>query len=185
VLTRWSDQTPMNNPGIIGGSHGFAGDSLQLRIIARPDDPKPAICWVTAWRDRNGRDVVDVAFPKGGGQPLPDAKAQGAQQAFQKNADGKGYVQELALPWKVLIDGGITPQPRQRIVFSVEPNFNTETGWRITIKDIFRPGVIPDRVFTFMVVARLGDQRIGGPLELAVDHDGTLVDIPRVSLRTR
>jgi hypothetical protein len=41
------------------------------------------------------------------------------------------------------------------------------------------------RVFTFMVVARLGDQRIGGPLELAVDHDGTLVDIPRVSLRTR
>lgn len=58
----------------------------------------------------------------------------------------------------------------------------------VRVDDWTLDGVAVDgdgRVFTFMVVARLGDQRIGGPLELAVDHDGTLVDIPRVSLRTR
>lgn len=41
------------------------------------------------------------------------------------------------------------------------------------------------RVFAFAVRARLGDQRLEGPLELAVDGDGRLVDVPRVSLRTR
>jgi len=41
------------------------------------------------------------------------------------------------------------------------------------------------RVFVFGVRARLADQRLEGPLELAVDGDGRLVDVPRVSLRTR
>jgi hypothetical protein len=41
------------------------------------------------------------------------------------------------------------------------------------------------RVFVFGVRARLADQRLEGPLELAVDADGDLVDVPRVSLRTR
>ena len=59
-------------------------------------------------------------------------------------------MQELALPWKLLVPDGITPQAGQRMVFSVEPNFNLTTGYRISLKDIFRPGVVPDRVFTFM-----------------------------------
>jgi hypothetical protein len=33
--------------------------------------------------------------------------------------------------------------------FSVEANFNAASNFRITMKDIFRPGVTPDRVFTF------------------------------------
>jgi len=152
VLARWIDETPMSNPGLVAGDFGFAGDSLQLRIIADPDgrNGQLPICWVTAWRDRHGKDVIDLAFPKKGGEPLKDAKTRGAQQAFLKNADGKGYVQEIALPWKTLIHGGITPKPGGRIVFSVEPNFNTEAGYRISVKGIFRPGVVPDRVFTFM-----------------------------------
>jgi hypothetical protein len=151
VLARWLDETPLSHPGSIAGDHGWRGDSLQLRIIAEPDSDRkePPICWVTAWRDRDGKDVVDLDFPKGGGERLTDAKPRGARQAFSVNPDGKGYVQELSLPWKTLIEGGIVPKPGDRINFSVEANFNTSSGFRITLKDVFRPGVTPDRVFTF------------------------------------
>lgn len=150
VLARWIDESPMSNPGSIAGSYGWNGDSLQLRIIAKPDSDNPLpICWVTAWSDRDGKDVIDLDFPKDTHQKLKDAKTKGAQQAFLKNDDGRGYVQEIALPWKTVIAGGITPKPGDRINFSVEANFNTGSNFRITMKDIFKPGVTPDRVFTF------------------------------------
>ena len=150
VLSRWLDETPMSNPGSIAGDAGWNGDCLQLRIITRPEGANPPpICWVTAWRDRDGKDVIDLAFPKKTHEDLKDAKSRGAQQAFRKNDDGKGYVQEIALPWKTLIAGGISPKPGERINFSVEPNFNTGSNYRISMKDVFRPGVTPDRVFTF------------------------------------
>ncbi|HYW78137.1 MAG TPA: hypothetical protein VE890_01115, partial [Thermoguttaceae bacterium] len=150
VLARWLDETPMSNPGSIAGNFGWDGDSLQLRIIAEPESGNPLpICWVTAWRDRDGKDVIDLDFPKKTHEVLKDAKTRGAQQAFMKAADGQGYVQEIALPWKTVIAGGITPKPGERINFSVEANFNSGSNFRITMKDIFRPGVTPDRVFTF------------------------------------
>lgn len=158
VLARWRDETPLSNPGTIAGNSGWNGDCLQLRIIADPDKRvttekgrrEPPICWVTAWQDRDGRDVIDLAFPKGGGRAMKDAQKRGAGQAFKGDEDGKGYVQEMAIPWELLIEGGITPKPGGRIRFSVEPNFNTTSNYRVSIKDIFRPGVTPDRVFTFM-----------------------------------
>ena len=150
VLARWIDETPMSNPGSVSGDHAWRGDSLQLRIIAKPEEKNPPpICWVTAWSDRDGKDVIDLDFPKKTLEKQKDAKTLGAQQAFLKNADGKGYVQELALPWKTLVAGGITPKADGQIVFSVEANFNTSSNFRITMKDVFRPGVTPDRVFTF------------------------------------
>jgi len=160
VLARWLDETPLSHPGLVAGDYGWNGDSLQLRIIADPDrkDPRSKmgelpVCWVTAWRDREGKDVIDLAFPRkkeaGGDFNVKDAKTIGGRQAFAVNADGKGYTQEITLPWKTLIDGGIVPKPGGRIVFSVEANFNTSAGFRITLKDIFRPGVSPDRVFAF------------------------------------
>jgi hypothetical protein len=80
VLTKWNDETPMNNPGSVSGDMGFAGDCLQLRLIANPDGPgKQAVCWVTAWSDRDGKDVIDLAFPQGGGESLKDAKTKGGK----------------------------------------------------------------------------------------------------------
>ena len=151
VLARWIDETPMSNPGSIAGDHGWNGDALQLRIIAKPEksNPRP-ICWVTGWRDRDGKDLIDLDFPKKNLEKLKDAKTKGAQQAFLKNADAKGYAQEISLPWKTVIAGGITPKPGNRVNFSAEANFNTGANFRITMKGIFRPGVTPDRVFTFM-----------------------------------
>ncbi|MEI6520457.1 MAG: PQQ-binding-like beta-propeller repeat protein [bacterium] len=153
VLTKWVDETPMNNPGSVTGDMGFQGDCLQLRIVCNPEDTKnPAICWLTAWRDRDGKDVVNIDFYKYDGEKLRDAKTKGAEQAFLKNADGKGYVQEMKLPWKVLIKDGITPVPGKKIILSAEPNFSTDAKFRITLKDLFRPGVTPDRVFTFRAI---------------------------------
>lgn len=158
VLARWIDETPLSNPGSVTGDHAWRGDSLQLRIIAKPDEKNPPpICWVTAWSDRDGKDVIDLDFTKKTHEKLKDAKTKGAKQAFLKNADGKGYVQELSLPWKTLIAGGITPKAGEHIVFSVEANFNTNSNFRITMKDVFRPGVTPDRVFTFQAYNCWGD----------------------------
>lgn len=153
VLARWLDETPLSNPGLAGADMPWRGDSLQLRLIADLDrvaeKGRPVLCWANGWRDREGKDAIDIDFPNKGGEVLKEAIAKGARQACRKNADGKGYAQEMALPWKLLVEGGIVPQPGKRINFSVEPNFNTSSGFRITLKDIFRPGVIPDRVFTF------------------------------------
>ncbi len=116
---------------------------------------------MTAWRDRDAKDVVNLHFPRkpeaGGDKQIADAKTLGGKQAFLANPDGKGssgkgYVQEIAIPWQTMGDGGLVPKAGDRIAFSVEPNFNTSTKFRITLKDIFRPGVVPDRVFTFMAV---------------------------------
>jgi len=153
VLARFLDETPLSNPGLAGADAPWAGDSLQLRIIADPErkgeNGKLVICWANGWRDRAGKDAIDLDFPNKNGEVLKDAMAKGAKQVCQKNADGKGYIQEMALPWKLLIPGGITPKAGGRMVFSVEPNFNLTTGYRISLKDIFRPGEVPDRVFTF------------------------------------
>ena len=81
---------------------------------------------------------------------LANALEHGAQQAFTVNADGKGYVQELAIPWKLLVAGRQGARRRARNCGSpLEPNFTTESFGRLTIKDLFRAGVVPDRVFTF------------------------------------
>ncbi|HUT32340.1 MAG TPA: PQQ-binding-like beta-propeller repeat protein [Planctomycetota bacterium] len=158
LLARWVDETPMNNPGSSRGDYGFAGDCLQTRLVTAPGDrDKERTTHVTAWLDRDGIDVVDLAYGKkfneGG---MKDAQAQGAVQVFAKNADGKGYVQEISIPWKLLCkDAGQgrpahIPKAGDEIGVTLEPNFCTEARFRITIKDIFKAGVVPDRVFTFM-----------------------------------
>ena len=152
LLARWVDQTPLNNPGTSKGDYGFAGDCLQVRIITAPGQPdKERTTHITAWQDRDGIDVVDVAYGKQFDQGgMKDAQEKGAVQEFAKNADGKGYVQEMSIPWALLTKGGYVPQPGDELIITVEPNFGTESRMRITLKDIFRPGVVPDRVFTFM-----------------------------------
>lgn len=166
VLARFKDPTPMSNPGSVVGDPGFAGDSLQLRIVSQPDEEDSRsqlrgkeVCWVTAWRDRDTKDIINLYFPRKkevGSKSIKNAKIHGAQQAFSANPDGKGYVQEIALPWKLLSEKEATPKTGEHILFSVEANFNTSAKFRIALKDIFRPGVTPDRVFTFRAVQHWG-----------------------------
>ena len=156
ILARWRDATPMNNPGSSKGDMGFQGDCLQFRIITGAGTPEQRVSQWTCWRDRDGIDLMDVHWGSFGGKKsdyerdLKDAKIEGAQQAFAADADGSGYVQEMAIPWKLLTANGAAVKAGQQFAMTMEPNFTIGTSGRLTIKDIFRAGVTLDKVFTFM-----------------------------------
>jgi hypothetical protein len=165
VLARWLDQSPMDNPGSSKGDYGFRSDCLQFRVVTAPDvtakeviqhdrdandAPLERTNHLTCWYDRDGLDVIDVAWGRRfNEQGLKDAQTEGAVQTFVKNADGKGYVQELSIPWKLLTKPGVEMKTGSKIMLTLEPNFGAGAGGRLTIKDIFKPGVAIDRVFTF------------------------------------
>ena len=152
VLGHWVDPTPLDNPGQTVGDYGFQADCLQIRFITAAGTPNAFGNHMTCWKGRDGKDIVFVEIGtdfKGG--TIKDAKAtHGAQQAFTIDADGKGYIQELAFPWKLLTKDGQALKAGDKLTVTVEPNFTTPAKGRLTIKDIFKAGVTPDRVFTFM-----------------------------------
>jgi len=148
VLARWIDHTPLNNRGSTAGDMGFNGDCLQFRVITGYEKPHERVAHFTCWKGSDGRDLVNITYGrdfKGGGHR--DARDAGAQQAFEVWPDGKGYTQEIAVPWALLTADGKAPRD-EGVVLTVEPNFSAPAG-RLTIKDLFRPGVAPDRIFTF------------------------------------
>ena len=156
VLSRWIDPTPLNNPGQVVGSYGFAGDCLQFRVIFGPKGADRTSHW-ECWKDRTGKTKIGIAygrkFNKGG---VGYASKQGASQAFRVNADGKGYAQEIAIPWKLLTPDGGPVKSGEKFIVTVEPNFTVGAGGRMTIKGIFKKGIAPDRVFTFMANGQWG-----------------------------
>src|SRR5258708_7026140 len=81
VLARWQDLTPMSHPGSIKGDYGFNGDCLQVRVLTAPaaelatvanpepsdardhdDPPRARTSHLTAWRDRDRLDTVNIAW---------------------------------------------------------------------------------------------------------------------------
>jgi outer membrane protein assembly factor BamB len=161
LLVRWKDETPLSNPGSIAGSHGFASDCLQFRTITGYETPNERVSHFTCWRDRDGKDVVDITYGrtfKDGS--IRDAQAQGGQQEFSVAPDGKGYLQELAIPWAHITKDGATLATGQEFIITLEPNFGIGVGGRLTIKDLFRAGVTPDRVFTFRAYKHWGVARL-------------------------
>lgn len=112
VAIHWQDPIPMGNshdPRYQAGK-GWAGDSVQLRFKT------DRICHVTAWYyAKEDEPAIGIDYgkslsePFGGGQKLLLKTAgtkltEGAEMAFRKDADGKGYVQEIKLPWPLLAD---------------------------------------------------------------------------------
>jgi outer membrane protein assembly factor BamB len=158
LLARWRDPTPLNTDQSSKGGQGFAGDCLQVRFITGYKTPHEVITWLTCWRDRDGISVVKRESPDQYNTAnrrcvrlpnLTNALEHGAQQAFTINADGKGYVQELAIPWKQLVEDGKALAPGAELRITVEPNFTTDAAGRLTIKDLFRVGAVPNRGFSF------------------------------------
>jgi hypothetical protein len=170
LLSRWIDTTPLNNPGLFGSDMGFAGDCLQVRIIldatgqaARNGTATERCTHIDAWRGRDGRDGISCTygrnFDQGGVRNLLDL---GARQAFRVNEDGSGYTQEISIPWTLLAPEGYTPKAGDTLIMTYEPNFGTSSKLRITTKDLFRPGVTPDRVFAFSASPLWGPVKLGG-----------------------
>jgi hypothetical protein len=152
LLARWNDDTPMSNPGSTAGNFGWDGDCLQVRVVADYNKPEEQQNVFNCWYGADNKDVVERDSP-GKTKRSPkgdDVKPDGAQQAFKKNADGKGYVQEIAIPWALITRDGQPRKAGDSLVLTIEPNFTAgPTNGRMSIKDIFRPGVTLDRVFTF------------------------------------
>ncbi len=114
VSIHWKDATP------IGNSHdpqffahkGWAGDCVQLRLKT------DRISHVTAWCYAQRQEpFIHVDYGKsltepfgGGGQPCFRTEGwkleKGAEMAFKADADAKGYVQEIKLPWTLITQGG-------------------------------------------------------------------------------
>ena len=164
LLARWSDPTPLNNPENFGG-HGFNADCLQVRFILFPDTPADkTVTWWTMWREAKGGSVADRSWP-GPRNGAPDnplenlvrAEEQGVKQAFLVNPDGKGYAQEVVIPWKMLSVSGKSLKAGDKFKITIEPNFTAGAFGRVTIKDIFDPNVkAPDRIFTFRAFQHWG-----------------------------
>ena len=168
LLARWRDSTPLNNPRQTIADHGWYGDSLQFRLRAKGGTQDERISHWTCWRGKDGADTAEIQYGRDflGGY-VRNGKEDGVKQAFRIDADGSGYTQEIAIPWRLVTTGGKSLKPGDPFQIGVEANFcfalNTNTGaepGRLTIKDNFQPGIVPDRSFTMQKFEEWGAAKI-------------------------
>lgn len=106
----WRDPTPMYNmvDARFDIGSGWKSDCLQLRF--KTDMVIHADCWYSTAAQR---PVINIAYGRWSGgsdkiedadlfTAIPDAMKIGALEAFQMGEDKKSYVQEIALPWKII-----------------------------------------------------------------------------------
>ena len=157
VLTRWNDETPLNNPGQTIADYGFRGDCLQFRIITHPDDANERTSHWTCWRGRDGGDIMFVEYGKQLNEGnLKNAKMLGAQQALLINSGAadstgapqpKGYVQEIAVPWSLVLkegqqaaEGGRADRPGDRAELHGRPKRPWDPERQLQTRGPAQPG---------------------------------------------
>lgn len=156
LLARWNDPIPLDNPGSSVGDQPWQGDCLQVRFIAGYRTEQEKVTHWSCWRDRNGIDVLNVSFGRTFKEgSLRDAQDQGAQQEFHIADDRTRYTQEIAIPWTLITKDG-KPPANGELRVALEPNYTAGAMGRVSIKDIFRPDLVPDRVFTFRAYDQWG-----------------------------
>lgn len=114
LSVEWRDPTPMHNmiDSNFDIGFGWRSDCLQLRL--KTDMIVGDVsCWYSTAADH---PVINIAYGRFSGgkdaddvdkfNSLNDALKSGAQEAFKKGDDGKSYVQEIALPWKLITGQG-------------------------------------------------------------------------------
>jgi hypothetical protein len=158
LAAHFRDPTPMSNTGQTGAElMPFNSDSLQVRFITRAGTERERVTHLTGWQGKGGKEVIDLTYGRDfHGGNVADAKNNGAQQAFKKDADGKGYVQEIALPWELITSDGKAMGAGEKFNLTWEANFSVREGTRLSIKDCFSPNVKIDRIFTFNAYSTWG-----------------------------
>ena len=114
VAIHFKDPTPLGNihDPRYEANKGWAGDAIQLRF--KTDRISHLTAWYYAAKKEPAIQIdygTSLTEPFGGGgiqlyQTQGAKLQQGAEMAFRKDADGKGYVQEMKLPWKLITQGG-------------------------------------------------------------------------------
>ena len=99
LLARWTDETPLNNPGQIAGSYGFQGDCLQVRIVTALGKPQEFGNHFTCWQDRNREDVIFVEVGKDfKGGTIKDAKTRAPSRPSPSTPTAKATSRKYRCP---------------------------------------------------------------------------------------
>ena len=131
VAVKWRDATPMMSPvdPVVEPGNGWKADALQLRV-ATADQTSWVTTWFFAgrgepalslskWKERNNAGAgmeTRHYVGKGGAATLGD----GIDLAYRKDADGKGYAQELRIPWSQLYRRPPPAAPGQSLRIGLE-----------------------------------------------------------------
>jgi hypothetical protein len=111
VAIHWKDPIPLGNSHDphFAANKGWAGDSVQLRL--KTDKISHLTAWYYAPKKASAIQISygeSLTKPFGGGTKLllssdeSTRLSEGAEMAFKKDADNKGYVQEIKLPWNLI-----------------------------------------------------------------------------------
>ncbi len=127
----FKDATPMINriDPKTNPADGWKADAVQVRILA---DGRPM--HITAWYYTPLKEpAMSIHYgmwdPKSPDyRDLNNALSAGAKEAFQKDPDGKGYVQEMAIPWKLITPNGKPAHTGKTFRMGVEAFWGTPAG---------------------------------------------------------
>lgn len=159
VLARFDDPEPLNHPGSHEGSHPWEGDSLQMRFSHVKGGADRTGHW-TIWRDRNKVEIVHVKYGrKFRGAEIKNALKQGVKMAIRIDADKKGYLKEIAIPWNLITLDKQPLKAGDRMILTVEPNYSAGPYGRISTKDLFSSTATLNKTFTFMNAPTWGPVR--------------------------
>ncbi len=132
LAAKWKDPMPLFSliDPAVNPNEGWKEDSWQMRIATAD-----RTLWITTWcftpqkqpvmhfaywknpRDlRGGEESVLLTAPPGGTD-----LGQGAAMAYQADADGKGFTQEIRIPWKLIYLA--VPEIKPGVVFHMGNEF--------------------------------------------------------------
>ncbi|MFA6293808.1 MAG: sugar-binding protein [Victivallales bacterium] len=173
VAVKWRDQNPMNNsidPKLNPGD-GWKGDALQLRVKTGDQ-----VSWITTWffSDR-GEPVLDLTKWKNMSNSREGTErklfigengktnlGEGIELAYKKDTDGKGFVQEMKIPWNHIHRKIPEIKPAYAIRIGMEFIWADPTGrgWPIhRYADNMQPG-ITSRLFYWTAVNAWGNAEL-------------------------
>lgn len=135
----WRDPMPLNstvNPEF-DASRGWMADAVQLRVLA---GKQPS--WFTMWGyDKGTKPVVHILYwgsettYQGGAEKLyypgkasETAVGDGIESVYAAAPDGKGFIHELKLPWKVVYKQDWSGAASQTLRMGMEFLWGDSTG---------------------------------------------------------
>ncbi|MBQ8400606.1 MAG: hypothetical protein IJX14_01625, partial [Clostridia bacterium] len=167
----WRDPYPMYsrvNP-LQDKTRGWTSDSVQLRVLA---DEQPA--WITLWPYEGNKGAVDVVYLEDRFHMDGDTENStvyytgvagqaelggGIAMAYRLAEDGRGFTQEVRLPWSLLYKKNHIAAAGEKIRLGMEFQYGNPggSGWPLhTYSDNLQPGKTT-RSFFWTAVDSWGD----------------------------
>ena len=160
----WRDPMPLNakcNPRE-DPSHGWQCDAIQLRSIT----PEGLWTWITMWAYEGDKPAFDVEYPDKTeqrdtramhrllypGKPGVWELGEGVAIGYRKADDGRGFTQEVRLPWSVFkpetTDATVAPGEVFKLGIEFYWAQPSGTGWPMhSYKDNLQPGIVKREFF--------------------------------------